>query len=48
MSEIDSQNFGKGLDIGTSFVRFAERQGQEVVFCAERNAFIALTRGHQR
>jgi len=31
---------GKGLDVGTSFVRCAERSGQEVVFRSERSAFI--------
>lgn len=36
--------FGKGLDVGTSFVRFGERQGQETVFRSERNAFIDVDR----
>ena len=31
---------GKGLDVGTSFVRSAERSGQEVVFRTERTAFV--------
>jgi hypothetical protein len=38
------QDFGKGLDVGTSFVRFAERQGQDVILRSERNAFIDITR----
>ena len=40
------QDFGKGLDVGTSFVRVGERQGQEqeVVFRSERNAFIDVDR----
>jgi hypothetical protein len=33
---------GKGLDVGTSFMRCAERSGQEVVFRSERTAFIDL------
>jgi hypothetical protein len=35
-------DFGKGLDVGTSFVRSAEKHGQEVVFRSERNAFIDI------
>lgn len=35
-------DFAKGLDVGTSFVRSAEKQGQEVVFHSERNAFIDI------
>jgi hypothetical protein len=31
---------GKGLDVGTSFMRCAERSGQEVIFRFERSAFI--------
>ena len=34
--------FGKGLDVGTSFVRSAERGGQEVVFRSERTAFVSV------
>lgn len=33
---------GKGLDVGTSFIRCAERSGQEVTFHAERSAFIDI------
>jgi hypothetical protein len=33
---------GKGLDVGTSFIRCAERSGQEVVFRSERSAFIDI------
>jgi hypothetical protein len=33
---------GKGLDVGTSFLRCAERSGQDVVFRSERSAFIDL------
>ena len=36
--------FGKGLDVGTSFVRSAERSGQEVVFGTERTAFVSVNR----
>lgn len=35
---------GRGLDVGTSFVRSSARQGQEVVFRVERNAFIDVDR----
>ena len=42
MSIERSRYFGKGLDVGTSFVRSAERSGQEVVFRAERNAFASV------
>jgi len=38
------QNAGKGLDVGTSFVRSCERQGQEVLIRSERNAFIDIDR----
>lgn len=38
------QGFGKGLDVGTSFVRSCERQEQEVVIRSERNAFIDIDR----
>ncbi len=38
------QGFGKGLDVGTSFVCSCERQGQEVVIRSERNAFIDIDR----
>ena len=34
--------FGRGLDVGTSFVRCAEMQGQETVSRSERSAFIDL------
>ena len=34
--------FGKGLDVGTSFVRSAEHGGQEVVFRSERAAFVSV------
>ncbi len=34
--------FGKGLDVGTSFVRSAELSGQEVVFRSERTAFVSV------
>ena len=34
--------FSRGLDVGTSFVRCAEMQGQEVVARAERSAFIDI------
>jgi len=44
MGENGAQDFGKGLDVGTSFVRFGERQGQEIVFRSERNAFIDVDR----
>src|SRR6185436_15356461 len=33
---------GKGLDVGTSFMRCAERSGQEVIFRFERSAFIGV------
>lgn len=36
----NENNSGKGLDVGTSFVRSCERQAQEVTVHAERNAFI--------
>jgi actin-like ATPase involved in cell morphogenesis len=35
---------GKGLDVGTSFVRFAERRGPDIVLRSERNAFIDIER----
>ncbi|MFQ5840853.1 MAG: hypothetical protein ACE5I8_00335 [Thermodesulfobacteriota bacterium] len=37
-----ARDCGKGLDIGTSFVRSAERQAREIVFRTERNAFIDI------
>lgn len=42
MRETRSQDAGKGLDVGTSFLRFAEGQRQEIVFRTERNAFIDI------
>ena len=42
MSRERSRYFGKGLDVGTSFVRSAERSGQEVMFRSERNAFASV------
>lgn len=42
MAQDRRSNIGKGLDIGTSFVRSAERQRQEVAFRTERNAFIDI------
>lgn len=44
MGETQPQDFGKGLDVGTSFLHFAEKQGQEIVFRTERNAFIDIDR----
>lgn len=42
MARDDVRDFGKGLDVGTSFLRFAERQGQDIVLRSERNAFIDI------
>lgn len=42
MARDDTRDLGKGLDVGTSFVRFAERQGQDVVLRSERNAFVEI------
>ena len=39
---VDLGYFGQGLDVGTSFVRSAERGGQEVVFRSERTAFVSV------
>lgn len=44
MARNDRQDFGKGLDVGTSFVRSCEREGQEIVIHNERNAFIDIDR----
>lgn len=44
MARDSVQDFGKGLDVGTSFVRFAERQGQDIMLRSERNAFIDVQR----
>jgi len=44
MARDGGQDFGKGLDVGTSFVRFAERQGQDIMLRSERNAFIDIER----
>ena len=35
MARASVQDFGKGLDVGTSFVRFAERQGQDIILRGE-------------
>jgi hypothetical protein len=42
MGRTHNQNLGKGLDVGTSFVRAAEQHGQEIVYRTERNAFIDI------
>ena len=42
MSRERRRYFGRGLDVGTSFVRCAEMQGQEIVSRSERSAFIDL------
>ncbi len=42
MAKKRGRYFGKGLDVGTSFVRSAERSGQEVVFSSERTAFVSV------
>ena len=42
MSRERRRYFGRGLDVGTSFVRCAEMQGQEIVLRSERSAFIDL------
>jgi len=42
MGTADSHDLGKGLDVGTSFVRAAERAGREIVYRTERNAFIDI------
>lgn len=44
MGGTDNHDLGKGLDIGTSFVRVAEQCGREIVYRAERNAFIEIDR----
>ncbi len=44
MASNDRQDFDKGMDVGTSFVRSCERQGQEIVSHSERNAFIDVDR----
>ncbi len=44
MASNDRQDFGKGMDVGTSFVRSCERQGQEIVSHSERNAFLDVDR----
>lgn len=44
MARDSTQDFGKGLDVGTSFVRLAEKQGQDIVLRSERNAFIDVER----
>ena len=42
LSREKRRHFGKGLDVGTSFVRSAERSGLEVVFRSERTAFVSV------
>ncbi|MBI3626032.1 MAG: hypothetical protein HY215_07795, partial [Candidatus Rokubacteria bacterium] len=42
MGTLDSHDLGKGLDVGTSFVRAAERAEREIVYRTERNAFIDI------
>lgn len=44
MAREKHEDFGKGLDVGTSFVRSSEKRGQEIVCCTERNAFIDVDR----
>ncbi|MFQ5853533.1 MAG: hypothetical protein ACE5JU_23490 [Candidatus Binatia bacterium] len=39
-----AKNLGKGLDIGTSFVRAGEKQDQQILFREQRNAFIDVDR----
>ena len=42
ISKEQRRHLGKGLDVGTSLIRCAERSGQEVIFRVERSAFIDL------
>lgn len=44
MGRAHNQHLGKGLDVGTSFVRAAEQHGQEIIYRTERNAFIDIDR----
>ena len=44
MRTADSDDLGKGLDVGTSFVRAAERRERVVIYRTERNAFIDIGR----
>lgn len=44
MGTADSHDLGKGLDIGTSFVRAAERREREIIYRTERNAFLDIGR----
>jgi hypothetical protein len=37
-----NRNFGRGLDVGTSFVRAAERAEGEILYRTERNAFLDI------
>jgi hypothetical protein len=46
MAMTDSCDLGKGLDVGTSFVRAAEQREREIIYRTERNAFIDIDRHH--
>jgi len=43
MSEtVKKRELGKGIDIGTMFVKCAHREGKEIIFSSQRNAFFEV------